>query len=340
MRYKTSFYPKVKSEHLSTRKPTFCCIGIAPVCMLRCKMCFFWKNKYVNIQEEVTLNEWYNFIDLLADLGSNAIEINLAGGEPLLDERNLALVSFSAKKGLYTSISSNGFLIDKEMAHKIADSGLSVIGISLDGINKNTHDFLRGIDGCYNKIMQGLNYLDRYCNNLTIGIQTIILEKNLDEIIKLTEWVNEHKRIRYIVFQAIAQPFNTPFDAEWYNKSEYRFLWPQDVKKANTILDELIRLKKMAYKISNSVSQLEAFKKYFENPSDFIKKDGCNVNFYMNINQFGDVFMCTRKETIGNIKKDNPKDLWYSEKAHQVREEIKKCKVNCHHLINCCYEEE
>ncbi len=94
----------------------------------------------------------------------------------------------------------------------------------------------------------------------------------------------------------------------------------------------------MAYKISNPVSQLEAFKRYFKNPNEFIKKGMCNVNFYMNINQFGDVYMCLRKKAIGNIKKCTPKDMWYSENAGQIREEIKNCRVNCHHVLNCCYE--
>lgn len=60
----------------------------------------------------------------------------------------------------------------------------------------------------------------------------------------------------------------------------------------------------------------------------------------MNIDQFGNVYMCRLKEPIGNIKEDSPKDMWYSKRASQSREEIKSCKVNCHVLINCCYEEE
>ena len=275
---------KSQNSLLNIRKPAFCCIGISTGCMLKCKMCSTWKTGYFTTSQEPTLNEWFRFIELVADLTDNSIEINVSGGEPLLDERNLALISFSAKREIPTSMPSNGFLIDKEMAHKIADSGLNAIGISLDGINRDTHDFLRGVKGCYDKAMQAIDYLDRYCGNLGIGILTTISEKNLDEIIGLTKWANEDNRIETIIFQAIAQPFSTPLDNEWYNKSEYSFLWPKDTKKAHALLDELIKLKKMAYKISNPVSQLDAFKRYFENPREFIKKDICNVNFYMNIN--------------------------------------------------------
>lgn len=340
MQDKSYHFLKSENSFSKVRRPAFCCIGISTMCNLRCKMCFTWKNKYVKSPEDPTLNEWFNFIKLLGDLTNNSIEINCAGGEPLLDERNLALISFSAKRGLPTSMPTSGFLIDKEMAYKIADTGLNAIGISLDGINKNTHDFLRGIDGCYDKAVQAISYLDRYRSNLQISIITTILEKNLDEIIKLTERVNEDKRIENIIFQAIAQPFSAPYDDEWYKRSEYNFLWPQDIKKVHNVVEELIKLKKMGYKISNPISQLEVFKRYFESPQHFIKENRCNVDFYMNINQFGDVFLCVRKEPIGNIKKDNPKDMWYSKEANRIREEIKNCRVNCHHLVNCCYEEE
>jgi MoaA/NifB/PqqE/SkfB family radical SAM enzyme len=303
-------------------------------------MCFFWRDKYIKSPEEPTLNEWYNFLDHLVYLKDNKLEINLAGGEPLADERNLALVRFASQKSFYTSLNSSGFLIDKEMAYKIADSGLNLAVISLDSINKNTHDFLRGVDGSYDRVMRAISYLDKCSRNLEIWILAIILEKNLDDIIRLAEWVNAHDRIRRILFQAIAQPFNTPFVDEWHNKSEYNFLWPQDIKKVHEVIDELIRLKKAGYKITNTVSQFETFKRYFQRPSDFIKKTRCNVDFYMNINNLGDVYMCIRRGSIGNIKKDDPDDIWYSEAANRVREEIKNCQINCHHLINCCYEEE
>ncbi len=329
---------KSQNSLLDIRKPAFCCIGISTGCMLKCKMCSVWKTSYFTTSQEPTLDEWFRFIELAAGLTGNSIEINVSGGEPLLDERNLALVKFSSGKGLPTSMPTNGFLIDKEMAHKIVNSRLGAIEISLDGITRDTHDFLRGVEGCYDKVMQAIDHLDRCCSNLGIGILITISEKNFDEIIELTKWANEDNRIETIIFQAIAQPFNTSFDNEWYNKSEYSFLWPQDTKKIHSLLDELIKLKKITYKISNPVSQLESFKRYFNDPSKFIKEDICNVDFYMNINQFGDVFMCPRKKAIGNIKKSTPKDMWYSENANQIREEIKNCKINCHHVLNCCYE--
>lgn len=320
------------------REPAFCCIEISPTCILKCKMCSIWKNKRKSLKGP-TLTEWYNFIDGLSGLSKNSIIMNFSGAEPLSDDRTLTLISFCSKKGLSTSMCTNGFLIDKKMVHKIVESGLKTIIVSLDG-DKNTHDFLRGVDGCYDKVMRAISYLDAYRDSLEIGIQPVILGCNLDEIIKLTEWANEDGRIKFIHFQVVTQPFDDPFDNEWYEKSEYNLLWPHDIKKVYDTINELIKFKKMGYKISNTLSQLEVFKKYFENPHRFIKENRCNVDFFMNIDQSGDVYMCRIKKPIGNIKKDSSEDIWYSKKASQVREEIKNCKINCHVLVNCCYEEE
>ncbi|HTY45164.1 MAG TPA: radical SAM protein [Patescibacteria group bacterium] len=322
------------------RKPTFCCIGIAPACMLRCKMCFFWQNQYRKDPQEPTLYDWYDFIDQLADLHDRKIEINLAGGEPLSDKRNLALVRFGSKKGLFTSLNSNGFLINKGMAQALADSGLNLLVISLDSIDRNTHDFLRGVTGSYDRVMRAIDYFDKCPGHLQIWIQAIILERNLEHIIKLTEWVQAHRRIKRIVFQAVAQPFNTPLVDGWQHKKEYSALWPQDIAKVQEALDELIRFRRAGYKITNTVAQLETFKRYFQKPTEFIKAAGCNVDFYMNINHLGQVYMCTRKEPIGHIKQGHPHQIWYSETAARVRNQIRQCRLNCHHLINCCYEEE
>jgi len=235
---------------------------------------------------------------------------------------------------------TNGFLIDKEMASRIVDTGLNQITLSLDGITKETHDHLRGAEGCHDTVMQAISYLDSHRSGLKIGIATIILDENLDEIVSLAEWANQDARVGHITFQAIMQPFFTPPIHEWYKKSKYAFLWPKDIKKIHAIIDELIKLKKNGHKIGNPVSQLETFKRYFENPKSFIRKTNCNVDFWMNINQCGDVYMCENMQSIGNIKGSRPEEIWRSQESIQRREDIRSCKANCHILVNCAYEEE
>jgi len=52
------------------------------------------------------------------------------------------------------------------------------------------------------------------------------------------------------------------------------------------------------------------------------------------------VYLCFFKEKIGNIRETTPQEMWESEAAIRVREEIKRCKHNCELLVNCYYEDE
>ncbi|MDD4939433.1 MAG: radical SAM protein [Candidatus Omnitrophica bacterium] len=340
MQYKSDSFLRSESRSAQTRRPAFCCIEISSVCLLKCKMCFAWKLRGANSGRQPTLNEWKDFISLLAELSEDSIEINFSGAEPLSDSRNLDLIAFCSDRGLCTSLNTSGFLIDADKARRISRSGLNSITISLDSMNRSTHDFLRGTEGCYDKVMQGIDHLDKHCGGLTIGIQTVILENNLDEIIGLTEWAEARKRIDHICFQALAQTFFTPPVNGWHKKKEYNTLWPKNITRVHRVIDELIRLKHSGYKIANTFCQLEIFKTYFDNPGRFIRKSACNVDFYMTVDQFGDVRTCGMMPVIGNIKTDLPKDIWYSKTADRMREKIRKCKANCHILINCGYEAE
>jgi hypothetical protein len=43
---------------------------------------------------------------------------------------------------------------------------------------------------------------------------------------------------------------------------------------------------------------------------------------------------------IGNIRQSGIESILHSPEAAGRREEISLCKKNCHHMVNCWYEEE
>ncbi len=329
----------LKDNLLDTRKPSYFSVEVSSRCIMKCKMCYAWKKKYEKDLRLPTLNEWACFMDLLSGFNDNAVKMNFSGAEPLADKMSLKVADLAAKKGFFTMMCTNGFLVDQQMVRDIVEAGLKVVIISLDGAHSSTHDFLRGKRGAYDRVMQAIEFLSDYKDKIEIGIQTIILEKNMDEIIELTDFINRDDRVKFINFQAVANPFGSPLDKTWHKKHKYDFLWPQDTIKAHRLIDDLIRLKKSGYKISNRMPQLEMFKRYFEDPRSFIRRDRCNVDFYMSVDQLGDVYMCWLKKPIGNIMRNNPKEIWYSAEADQRRKEIRSCKTNCHLLVNCGYEE-
>jgi MoaA/NifB/PqqE/SkfB family radical SAM enzyme len=321
-------------------KPGFCCFGVCDDCMLRCKMCHKWKEDLaIKNQKPADISSWKRAVKSLRAIVDEGFFIHLGGGEALLFKDILEIVRYGVNLGFTVNIPTNGYLIDREMAKKIGRSSLSLMNLSLDSLDEKKHDFLRGMEGVYRRVMEAVEYLDRYAPKTRKGICTVIYDLNLDDILPLTHWVIANEALDWIDFMVVVQPNNTPLDSDWYKSEEFGFLWPKNSQKAKEIIDEVIRLKKDGQaKIVNQICQLEAFKSYIQHPDRFVKKEPCNMDRAVHVSSIGDIFICYRWAKLGNIKTDDLAELWYSEAADNAREDIRKCQDNCHFLLNCYFE--
>lgn len=319
-----------------TMKPGFCCFGITDRCMLRCKMCYKWKDDiYVkDPQDSPTIQQWNQSVADLAEMVEFPFELDIGGGEALMFDGVLDVVRFSVDKGFNASIASNGYLIDEDTAKRVADSGLKSISLSLDSMKEETHDYLRGVKGVYRRVMDAIGYLHKYRKEIYINLCCVFYEINQEEILELVEWANQDERIGTTNFMAAMQPNNTPLEANWW-QGQYRFIWPKNPERTVAIIQEIIDLKRKGYKIGNPISQLMAFQSYYRDPNKFVKRKQCNLDRCVLVSSVGDIYLCYEFERLGNIKKDRLIDVWFSEKADKVRNDIARCTKNCHHLINC-----
>lgn len=323
---------------MEIKSPIFCDIGVTENCMFKCKMCRLWQT--TKNPNELSIGEWKDFITSLEEFGTNNIRLHFAGGEPLIKKGILDLIGFANKKGFTTVMVTNGFLIDEVMAGRIARSGLNVISISLDSLNVEIHDFLRGTKGAYKQAIQAIDYLNKQ-GVKNISILAVIMGPNLDNIIELADWVNKNDSLSSIYFQAISQPIATAKDQQWYEKEEFGYLWPKDRLNVEAVIDQLIDFKNRGYKISNSIRQLELFKAYFKQPNKLQDGMVCNQGDYViYIRPIGDVFLCGSLAPIGNVKTDNVRKIWNSKEAILRREQIYNCKESCLNVINCFEDKE
>jgi len=302
-------------------------------------MCYIW-----NIHEdriETTLDEKKRFVSDLEGFVEPDFEFHLSGGEPLLTEGIFDLISHIRQYGYRTNLVTNGWLVNKETSLKLIDSGLGTLTFSLDGFRPETHDFLRGMPGSYKRIMDALDVLKTTGSDMKVALLFLITEKNMEEIIPLVHWVQDNSFVDMISFQAITQPFSQPRDNEWFRKDENKELWPQDIGRVREIMEELGHLRRSGYRIGNNPNHFNAFRRYFENPNEFLKKIKCNLGDYeFHIDPYGTLFFCCLTEPIGNIKKDRIKDIWFSPNSRKIRQDVYNCKQNCHIMINCFYEDE
>ncbi len=327
-------------KKIEVRKPGFCCLGIVDTCMLRCKMCEKWKEDlYAHGLTMPTFDQYKIFLRQLREIVDEGFEIDIGGGEALMRPDVLDLVTFANDLGFKMTIASNGWLINKEMAKRIVDSGLFSIVLSLDSLNPEIHDEMRGVKGVHAQVLRAIDYLRSYSKDIHIGLCSIIMEKTLDSVLPLEEWSNSMRdKINSILFMAVMQPNNTVKQDEWFD-NDYDNIWPKDTQKAVAIVEELIRRRKEGHWIGDSVEQLEAFKMYFQYPQKFVKSSPCNLDCAVHVSAVGDIFMCYRWAKLGNIKEGaDIRKIWFSEEAEKVRENIRKCGDNCHYLLNCFFE--
>lgn len=328
--------------------PAFCLLVVSKICNFRCKMCNMWKNINRPMErKELTLKEIKEFIDDFKNVTTEPIFIHLIGGEALLRDDLMEIISYIREKGFNNSVTTNGYYIDEEMAKKIVKSRLTGIFLSLDGFKEKTHDYLRGTKGSYRRVMNAIELLDKYrgddkANRLSIGITMTIMEKNLDEVLDLTEWANNNDKINDLFFNACLQPFDCDnYQKDWFKNKEYSEIWPQGIEKISNILEKLATLKEKGYKICNPPEQLRLIKGYFKNPYRFIHEQKIKCprgDLAPEINAYGDINMCFYMPPISNIREKKFSEVWFSKEMEEAREEINNCQKDCDIAVNCFYK--
>jgi len=145
-------------------------------CNLKCVHCYS-HSKDENYTGEMSTEEAKRFIDGLADFGVPVLLFS--GGEPLLRHDLFELISYTRGKGIRAVISTNGTLITEETAPKLADAGLSYVGVSLDGL-KPVHDTFRGVANSFERALAGIRASRSV--GVKVGLRFTINKDNVDDI--------------------------------------------------------------------------------------------------------------------------------------------------------------
>lgn len=302
-------------------KPTRIIFCVTLRCNIKCRQCAIWR---LPKSEELTADEWKKVIyDLRKWLGLYRVQI--AGGETFVRKDITEIIRFATQNNVLTGVITNGTMITKELARDIVDSGLGYIHVSVDGINADTHDYIRGIPGVYGKTMAGIDYLleSHKGSGMSICIATVITKKNMHELVDLVKLV-EDKRLDGIIFNPLGPTIDS--DPRWFEKTD---LWFDNLNEINKVLDELINLKKKGAAILNPPEQFEEMKKYFEKPYLPVR-DKCMVGITnLSITCDGYIHTCFKMPPLGNVREITPQEAWDSDRAREIRGKIKNCNIHC-----------
>ena len=154
-------------------------------CNLQCVHCL--SDAGSEMIDELKTSECLSFIDQLASM--KVFQINIGGGEPFIREDFTEILGHCHKKGIVTCVSTNGHLIDNDIAQYLSSLDMLYLQVSLEGATEEINDRIRG-KGTYNKILHALDCLSRH--NVQFSINTVLSRINYPQLEDLRNMASEY----------------------------------------------------------------------------------------------------------------------------------------------------
>ena len=174
-------------------------IGVTTGCQYRCVHCSaIGRSKS---RPDLSLDELRRTVQQCLDLGVS--NITFTGGEPLLRDDLEQLVSSVSPDQAISQVFTNAFALTSERAKSLKDAGIFGVQISLDSADPAEHDRLRGLDGAFRAVEEGVrNALDV---GLLVGISTYATRQNAlnHSILRIADLCAEWGVHEISVFDAI-----------------------------------------------------------------------------------------------------------------------------------------
>lgn len=160
---------------------------------------------------------------------TRAYKVYFFGGEPLLRDDLYHLVDHARGRGFQTMLDTNGWLLGPEVVGRLAGSGLTEIGVSIDSADHARHDELRGVEGIFSRAVEGLRLcaeqgLDTYIS--TYATSRNLVDGDMEAIISLAHGLGVKVRILSPVMAG-----------RWQGAEEVR-LDDQDARRLKGLLEE------------------------------------------------------------------------------------------------------
>ena len=145
-------------------------VFISDVCQLNCKFCGGNQSSMESFQPyelnyKCNIEDIYQIIQAYANNGGK--DVQLTGGEPLLNANIIQIVKTIIGMGIRVEINTNAIALTKEMATKLKEAGLKDIKVSLPAFDKEHYIEMTRHD-----------YFEQVCKNIEIASQILNVRIN------------------------------------------------------------------------------------------------------------------------------------------------------------------
>ncbi len=301
-------------------------------CNLRCIFCYQQLKEY-DLTNSVTEKKWLETVEEICEMDTNQILIS-GGGEPLCEPKTtIKMMGIIKRNGLSGRLINNGTLWTDELIEKTVDMGWDNIMFSIDGPDAETHDYLRGVDGAFDKAIENIEKFNKMKSKTSsekpiIEITSVLCNKNYDKIsdmIKLCKKIS----INHLNLEPIC--VNNPNTLELkLNKRNremfFKKIIPESIKLADKfkISTNFNKLKKVKYieKTGEFKEQILSSVENVENTDPFMNLPCYEPWLWPKIEANGDVWPCSTVPLKINIKNKTFSEIWYGKEFNEFRRRI------------------
>lgn len=308
-------------------------------CNLKCRFCRIPSTSSLN--KEIAT---YRLVNSLKEFPTIKKVFIGGGGEPFCRKKATILLMREVKKlGMEGFIVSNGSLLNERDIEKIVNMRWDTVMFSLDAPDAKTHNYLRGANGVFEKVIYCMKLFQKYKRKMNsefprVEVNMVINNMNYTKIEKMVELGKELNWHRIQIQSLILQ---TEKAKELKLSREEIVEFKKYVKKVKKKIEE--------YGISSTISYF-LDEKYIKDANRIYKlllsqsqtKNFTSIPCYepwyrILITPEGNVSPCSTfaEQSKVNILSNNLKEIWTSEFFCHIREKLisRDISATCR---NCC----
>lgn len=253
-------------------------------CNFTCPHCYTRSGAGEFGETKLTMDDIRRLANEADELG--VYEIDIQGGEPLLNPQLFDILKAIQTDRFYVYITTNGWLLDKSMAERLAEAGVDRISVSIDAFSPEEHDHFRRREGSFQRCIDALNFTQEAGMKAYVNIVVGHYNAQSKELKEFVQYLDKNNW--GIVFNCASPTGN------WRNN--YDVMLREEDSRA------LEQLKK------EHPSIIRDLWNYF-NPNDELVYGCPAVNLFY-VNPLGDILPCPYIHTkLGNIKEEPLKDI-------------------------------
>ena len=260
-------------------------------CNLRCRHCWI-APKYQSEPNQypvLDLDLFKSIIEQAKPLGLTGVK--LTGGEPLLHPEIREILQYIRTQDIRLTVETNGVLCTPELAEKMAVCKDPFVSVSLDGADAETHEWMRGVTGCFEAALRGIQNLAEA--GLKPQLIMTIMRHNkgqMESLVRLAEGLGAGS-VKFNILQPTVRGERMHFNGEALD------------------IDELVNLGDWA---ENTLSAATYLKLYYDHPIAFRplgkmfghNGDGCGtcgILSILGVLANGSYALCGIGETVSDL---------------------------------------